>query len=194
MENLYSILLLPAAPIIALLVDTVIKHKLPRKIIASLALICCLIAAPLLLTKYSYGGFYSYWIVIAIIAAILLFAGFNYLDMSTWLKILTALAFMGISLVPVGLTFFARGFVGDDKIYDNLKIPGYRIIYRQEADAVLTGPLKVELYKTLLFGLLQKEIDVKYVDQNNSPCAVELSDASKNKIIHYDPCSESLKK
>jgi len=94
-----------------LVADTLIRNKLPRKIIAALALTCCLIAAPLLLTDYSYGGFYSYWIVIAIIATLILFAGFNYLDMATSLKILTTIAFLGISLVPVGLTFYGRSFV-----------------------------------------------------------------------------------
>ena len=192
MERLYSILLLPAAPVVALVADALIRNKLPRKIVAALALTCCLIAAPLLLTDYSYGGFYSYWIVIAIIATLLLFAGFNYLDMATSLKILTTIAFVGISLVPVGLTFYGRSFVGDDKIYDVKKISGYRIIYKREADAVLSGALKVELYRTILFGLLQKEIDVKYVDQNVSPCSVQLRDNSRKKIIRYNPCTQTL--
>jgi hypothetical protein len=125
------------------------------------------------LTKYEYGDLYSYWIVIAIIAAILLLIALRHLRIKV--KIITVVELFLIALVPTGLTLFVRGFVGDDTKEQR----GYKIIYKREANPVLNGSEEVELYKTILFSLLREFRDLQYVDDNKNSCLVTLHDKKK---------------
>jgi len=90
------------------------------------------------------------------------------------------------------LTLFARGFVGDDTIYDTQQKNGYKIIYKREADPVLNGSERVELYKTILLGLLQEYRDMQYVDYNKNPCVVTLHDKKNSTTVIYDHCKNIM--
>ena len=190
MERLYTIFVLPLSPLVALLFDIAIRKKLSGRAILLLVLACCLIASPLLLTDYNYGDFYSYWIVIAIIAAILVFIALRNQKVVT--KIIIVVSVLIAAIVPTGLTLFARGFVGEDKIYDTQQKDNYKIVYKREADPVLNGSEKVELYKTVLFGLLQEYRGMQYVDYDKNRCIVTLHDKKNSTIINYDHCQNIM--
>ena len=113
----------------------------------------------------------------------------NLSDLSKLLKRFITFSLVFISLIPVGFILFAQSFVGEDHVYNTTQIEGYKIIYKRKADLVLSGPLIVELYKTTLFGLLQKEVDNQYVDELKSPCSVILRDSSTKRTIKYNPCT-----
>jgi hypothetical protein len=188
-EPLYSILVLPLAPLLAQFASNRLKERVTTSFFSALLFICLLIVSPLVFTDYSYGGFYSYYFVFSLVLFLLLFTIYNFFRVRPVIRTGITAGLIILFIPFLAITFFARGFVGEDKIYDVKRIKGYKIVYKREADPVLTGPAKAVLYRTAVFRLLEKEIDVKYIDGN---CAHVLLDNKNNRKFLYNRCSRTL--
>ena len=184
------------SPLIALILSVVFRRRIPPIVVGVILIVCVLLVGPLLLTDYYYtdlfDGFYSLYLIKAIIVTALFFIFLNFVLVNKKIKIVILILASIITFGYMGLTLFARGFVGDDKIFSSKRISGYRIVYRQEADAVLTGPTRVDLYKVALLGLLQKNVDFVYTGNSNQPCKVTLKDSLGSKSFVYNFCDNKI--
>lgn len=189
-----TVIIFGFSPFAALILNKIYHRRLPGIAVGLILFVSLLIASPLLFTKYYYSdlfdGFYSAYLVKAIILCSLLFIVLNILQ-KTGKTVVLILALI-ITLGDMSLTVFARGFVGDDKIYSTKRINGYRIIYRREADAVLTGATRIDLYKLALFGLLQKNIDFVYPANSDQQCRVVLNDSLDSKQFEFNFCENII--
>ncbi len=190
-----TVILFGFSPLAALIVNIIYNRRLPNIALGLILFVSLLIASPLLFTKYYYSdlfdGFYSAYLVKAIILCSVLFTVLNILQKKTIKAVVLTLALI-ITLGYMSLTVFARGFVGDDKIYLSKRINGYRIIYRRQADAVLTGSTRIDLYKLALFGLLQKNIDFVYPAKTDQSCSVVLNDSLNSKHFKFNFCEKKI--
>lgn len=190
-----TVILFGFSPLAALILNIIYHRRLPGIAVGLILFVSLLLASPLLFTKYYYSdlfdGFYSAYLIKAIILCSLLFIVLNILRKKTVRAVVLILALI-ITLGDMSLTVFARGFVGDDKIYSTKRINGYRIIYRREADAVLTGATRIDLYKLALFGLLQKNIDFVYHGNTDQPCWVVLNDSLNSKQFEFNFCENKI--
>src|SRR5687767_5397318 len=134
-----TVILFGLSPFFALILWAIIQRRISTATAVIIILLCLLVVSPLLFTKYYYSdlfeGFYSKYLINAIILAALLFIALNLLPVKKPIKVVILIVASLITLSDAGLTVYARGFVGDDKIFSTKKTEGYRIIYRREADA-----------------------------------------------------------
>lgn len=191
-----KVILFGFSPLVALILNLIFHRRLPTIAVATILFICFIIASPLLFTNYYYSdlfeGFYSAYLIKAIILSALLFIVLNISQNNRALKAIVLTVACLITLGYMSLTLFARGFVGDGKIYSTQRINGYRIIYRREADAVLTGATRIDLYKLAVFGLLQKNIDFAYPDNNDKSCRAILNDSLNSKNFVFNFCENKI--
>jgi hypothetical protein len=190
-----TVILFGISPLAAWILNIIYRRRLPRIVAGLILFVCLLIASPLLFTKYYYSdlfdGFYSAFLIKAIILCSLLFIVLNMLRNKTVRGVVLISALI-ITLGDMSLTVFARGFVGDDRIYSTKRINGYRMIYRREADAVLTGATRIDLYKVALFGLLQKNIDFVYPGKADGSCRIVLNDSLDSKHFEFNFCENKI--
>jgi hypothetical protein len=194
MEQPSSFFALPLAVVAAYIINAIVSREISKRFALVLVSIPVILVSPLLFTHYTYNdsfdGFYSNMWVYSIVIGILVFLALNLLEMKkVWRRSLLLVLVVILSFFAL-MVMFARGFVGDDAIYAKQSLKGYKVIYRREADAVLSGPLRIDLYRTRVFGLLQKEIGLKYSADNS--CIDTLFDKDRSVRILYNHCENKI--
>jgi hypothetical protein len=188
MNSPYLLFLVSASPLIALIIDALKgKHsQLFNIIFCSTSL---LLASPILFSDYDYVGEFSNFIVISFSSILLNLCWMQYVKRGV--KTIVAFGLSFISLIPIGLMFFGRSFVGGPTIYNIARVSGYKVVHlRSGSPGILEQP-HFELHKTIALGLLEKAIDYQYLDENNR-CQVVLKDSNNKKLFIYDHCEDNV--
>lgn len=189
MNNPLLLFLVPLSFLIALIIDSIIKIRLSRVFVITITIICLLLISPLILTDYTYGGLYSNVLVIATVSTIINLLWMGYVKRKDKLAIGIGLCI--ITFIPTCLMFFGRSFVGEPKIYNSQSIKNYRIKYLQESSPGIRDPPQVELYRTNIFGLLQKLVDTEYIGEG-STCDITLEDSLNSVVLIYNTCEQKI--
>jgi hypothetical protein len=194
MEQPSNFFALPLAVVAAYIINAIVSREISRRLALVLVSSPVILVSPLLFTDYTYSdsfdGFYSSMWVYSIVIGILVFLALNLLEMKkVWRRSLLFTSVVILSFFAL-MVMFARGFAGSDTIYAKQSLKAYKVIYRREGDAVLSGSLRIDLYRTSVFGLLQKQIDLQYL--GDGACVDTLFDKDRSKHILYNHCENNI--